>query len=478
MDLTARITETAARGLSRLPPIRAARTGPTRSTAERLVWHDTADLDLARRGLMLSHHHHLWHLERHWHPGPRPDESGLWYPGLDHRVLASGPDQAALVPGLGETAAVAGFEGRRTIVPLLIGGAPVTLTLLRGTIRANGAARAEARLTLSGAPAAVIALLRDLTAHVPLSVPTRSLAMEALAVQPPRTGTPVLPESGISTRAAFAHIVGYLTAVMIDLSPSVADTASGPAPVHQMRVAVRRARSALTVFRPVIDGPAFEASADGLRALGRMLAPARDWDVFMTETLPPVEDAFPGQPDLARLRTAGTKRRAAARAALAAWLEGPDFHALCLDLACLAADVAADQDEDTAPPLADFAASVLAARWRRLRRSGRSLDSLDHPAMHMVRLKTKRLRYAAEFFAPLFPDAPVHGFLRRLARTQERLGLYNDTATADALMRDLSARPGHASGLVLGFTGARAAGIRPKILSSWKRLRRREPFWA
>ena len=106
------------------------------------------------------------------------------------------------------------------------------------------------------------------------------------------------------------------------------------------------------------------------------------------------------------------------------------------------------------------------------------MDSLDHPAMHMVRLKTKRLRYAAEFFAPLFPDAPVHGFLRRLARTQERLGLYNDTATADALMRDLSARPGHASGLVLGFTGARAAGIRPKILSSWKRLRRREPFWA
>jgi triphosphatase len=98
--------------------------------------------------------------------------------------------------------------------------------------------------------------------------------------------------------------------------------------------------------------------------------------------------------------------------------------------------------------------------------------------MHDVRLKTKRLRYAAEFFAPLFPGRDARRFLRGLTRSQDRLGLYNDTATADSLSRTLSARPGHAAGLVVGFAAARASGIRPKIARSWSRLKRREPFWS
>jgi CHAD domain-containing protein len=93
-------------------------------------------------------------------------------------------------------------------------------------------------------------------------------------------------------------------------------------------------------------------------------------------------------------------------------------------------------------------------------------------------LKAKRLRYAAEFFAPLFPGKHASRFIRRLAVLQERLGVFNDAAVAASLLRELNGNPGYAAGLVLGFTAARGSRSRPKIAEAWVRLRRMEPFWA
>jgi CHAD domain-containing protein len=120
---------------------------------------------------------------------------------------------------------------------------------------------------------------------------------------------------------------------------------------------------------------------------------------------------------------------------------------------------------------------VLQKRWRKLLHAGKALDDLDSPGLHRLRLKAKRLRYAAEFFAPMFPGKPTSRFIRRLAALQERLGLFNDTTVAEALLRDLGAKPSFAAGLVLGFTAAQGARARPKIAAAWTRFRHREPFW-
>jgi CHAD domain-containing protein len=263
---------------------------------------------------------------------------------------------------------------------------------------------------------------------------------------------------------------------MLHLAPSAADEAAGPEPVHQMRVAVRRARSAFSLFRPVIDNAALAPSADALKRLGQMLGPARDWDVFMTETAPPVETALLQQPPLRSLLRAGTRRRHAARRELSEFLHGPAFRSLSLELACLAA--ADPRVSETEPPkLSEFAAGVLHKRWKRLLGVGKSLDELASAELHDLRLKAKRLRYAAEFFAPLFPDKPTARFINRLAVLQERLGVFNDTTVADGLLREINHKPGYAAGLVLGFTAARGVRARPKIASSWARFRRRQPFW-
>jgi triphosphatase len=477
MQLTLRLPPGDNATLQRLPAIKAARTGRTRGQTARIVWHDSLDRTLAADGLALSEERGTWRLTRIC---PSPSEP--WPPATDHRVIEEtmgSPDElshdlpAALIP-------VAAFEGRRTVTTLSLEGEAVTMTVLDGTLRAVDAEHPATRLILDGPDAAVRTLVLALAETLPLGVPPHCLAAEARSLAdsavpgPRRSGAPALPAAATSAAAAFVHIMGHLTDVLLHLAPLVTDTGLGPEPVHQMRVAVRRARSALSLFQPVLDAASLTRSADGLKHLGKMLGPARDWDVFMTETAPPVEAVLPEQTGLNTLLRAGTRRRRAAQEDLAAYLASPEFRLLSLELACLAA---AAPPASEAPPLREFAASVLRSRWKKVMHTGKSLAHLDNTALHGLRLKTKRLRYAAEFFAPLFPERPTARFIRRLATLQERLGVFNDTTVAETLLRDLSGRLGYAAGLVLGFTAARGAGARPKIASAWTRLRRRDPFW-
>jgi triphosphatase len=500
VDFTLALSAENAARLLRLPVVKEARSGRSRGQATRIVWHDTLDRSLAADGLVLAEQRGSWRLERH-----APAETEPWPPTTDHRLIEEASRIEALIHALpahsppDAMTPVAAFDGRRTVLPLTVDGQPVSLTLLQGVLRAVAAERTCARLSLAGPASQVRTLALALGETVSLTVPVESLATEAMrladgtapAVRPSgarRSGAPSLPADGISVAAAFAHIIGHLADVMRYLAPSAADTGADPEAVHQMRVAVRRARSAFALFPAEAENPAWKNCAEGLRHLSRMLGPARDWDVFMTETEPSVEAGLPGQSALRALSRGGARRRRAARQALSEYLSGPAFRSLCLELACLAAaeppepDPSPDPNPDPnpdplAPTLREFAAATLRKRWKKVMRAGKTLDALDDAALHGLRLKAKRLRYAAEFFAPLFPEKPATRFIRRLAVLQDRMGLFNDTTVAAALLRELGAKPSYAAGLVLGFTAARGARARPKITAAWRKFRGRDPFW-
>ena len=89
-----------------------------------------------------------------------------------------------------------------------------------------------------------------------------------------------------------------------------------PEYLHQMRVALRRLRSAFSVFAPALPAETTAPVAAELKWLGAALGPARDWDVFVTETLPPVHAEFGEHPALAAFgeRCAALRRAAAQRA--------------------------------------------------------------------------------------------------------------------------------------------------------------------
>jgi CHAD domain-containing protein len=132
------------------------------------------------------------------------------------------------------------------------------------------------------------------------------------------------------------------------------------------------------------------------------------------------------------------------------------------------------------PDLTTFAASVLQKRWKRLASAGKGMADLDAAALHTVRLRAKRARYAAEMFSTLYDGKGPHRFIRRLSVLQQRLGVLNDGAVASALLEELggaSGRFGYATGVVTGFMAARGARLRPKSVAAFTKFRRQPPYW-
>jgi CHAD domain-containing protein len=177
-----------------------------------------------------------------------------------------------------------------------------------------------------------------------------------------------------------------------------------------------------------------------LRWLAHALGPARDWDVFVAETLEPVHREFPHHAGFAELLRGCARVRSAAWRKARRAVDSPRYQQLILDVLGVIADDAWRQELDatqlaTASALAtQFAAGVLAERYTRARRRGRKLEALSSAQLHRLRIAIKKLRYAADAFASLFAPAATVPLLKRLSRLQDILGAINDTATAARLL--------------------------------------------
>ena len=113
---------------------------------------------------------------------------------------------------------------------------------------------------------------------------------------------------------------------------------------------------------------------------------------------------------------------------------------------------------------ADEARRVLRDRLRRLHRQavrdGRRFETLPTEAQHRVRKRLKRLRYLAEFVAPLFDEDKAGRYLACLRPAQDALGDYNDEAVALALYREAAEHDPQAWFAVGWFSARRAAGAK------------------
>ena len=485
MRLELALDADAAVQLTRLKALASSRDGRPRSQSVKVIWHDSPDHALLAQGTTLTEQRGLWQLER-LVPGAE-----TWLPSQGAPVIAEAEEQAALPDLPSPLAPLAAFEGRRSVSAHQIGGSQVTVTVEKGILRAVTAERQVARVVVSGEDLAVREAALLIAASVPATVPLASLAAEGLALAtgarlPPRhKGAPVLPDGTVDVLDALTHILGHLTDVILANAGQANDA---PEAVHQMRVAVRRARSALSVFRDAVPSGALDKVRDGLRTLGSRLGPTRDWDVFADETAPVLQQALPGDERLERLVSAASRRRTDCRKALAAYLSSVEFRALCIELAWFAAAGAwrpqadARAEEATAPvTLATFASGVLQHRWKKLVSAGKHIEDLDVPALHGVRLRAKHARYAAEMFSTLHHGKGASRFIRRLSVLQQRLGVLNDGAVATHLLKELGGpggRHGYATGIITGFMAARAEKVRPRIIEAFERFRRQPSYWA
>ena len=482
MDLELSLDPDDAQRLLRLSLLASATRG--RTQARRIVWHDSADAALTAAGLALSVEHGTWRLEK-----LVPQPADIWPPGAPAPVVARAATQAELGHDLPAPLAPAvAFAGRERSLALATEQGTVTVTVLRGTIRAVTEEHAVARVHVAGDEPAVLGVALALAGDLAIDVARATLAGGALAAArgstpaARRLGAPALPEVGRAIEA-FTFTLAHLSDVVLHFAPAVAADVSGPEPVHQMRVALRRLRSAMTLFRPLLNCPEIQAAAAGLKALTLRLGPTRDWDVFLGETLPDVRAAFPDEQRLARLATAAARRRRECHAALRDFLEGTEFRKLGIELAWLAGarcwHPVPPPEAEQEVPLQHFAGEVLSRRLRKLQHA-EDLGELPAPALHALRLQAKRARYAAEMFAPLYAGKAPRRFIQRLAKVQDGLGILNDRTTAAKLLDELGGpggRHGFAIGLVLGFAAAHSAGLLPRLGKRWEKLQGTGKFW-
>jgi len=179
-----------------------------------------------------------------------------------------------------------------------------------------------------------------------------------------------------------------------------------PEYLHQLRVGLRRLRSALRAFRDLLPKKEAERLARRTRRVMRKLGDARDWDVFVAW----LESEKPPRAPLHAARRQRDRAKASARIAISR-----------MELEPLAA-------KSHSKPVKAFAAASLGRLQRKARKQARRMDWDDAGDRHALRIRVKRLRYASEFFGRR------HGGLERL---QDVLGELNDVEGARLLLRGL-----------------------------------------
>ncbi|PLY39976.1 inorganic triphosphatase [Janthinobacterium sp. ROICE36] len=476
------------------------------------IYVDTPDLQLCRHqaGLRVRQVDGRWvqtlkaggsvsgglHGRHEWEgdvPGPQPDLAAL-----DSAIGRKQPIRALLRQDAVRDALQPVFTTRieRTVWQLRTPqGDQIECVLDQGVIEsgADGAARSvavsEIELELKQGQAAslfdvALALLQD----VPLQLGHMSKAERGYrlcAPQPLRAvkALPLALDDGMTVQQAFIDICGNCLEQVSGNQDGVAGGEDVES-VHQMRVGLRRLRSALGMFQSLLALP--EVLKSELGWLGGALGEARDWDVLAGSTLAHLDgEAQANAAALAQAAHAQARlkhvhaaeavtslRCTACMLGLQRWLLARAWRDSCSTRQLRRLDA----------HVFPFARAMLRKDQRRLVKRGKRLLHASPLQRHQVRIAAKKMRYATEFFASLFSARAVQPYVARLSTLQDELGRLNDVQVADRLLQQLpevqadqSAQDGlrlHAA-FVRDYLAARAQaqGKDERMHKAWRRFK-------
>lgn len=485
----------------------------------RSVYYDTPETDLRDNGLSLRVRDDG--KQRIQTVKQSDDGGGLrrgeWECELEARSssdLSPDLDAAALTPlgrmlsrrELGFMRPAFEVDVKRITRSLEIDGAIIEIALDHGAARVEGRRSPIAELELelkAGSPKALFALAEQCSAVAPLELSFLSKAARGYALMEeaePAAASAVDPkldpdgEAGEAFRTIAGAALGQIAA-----NARVVKTERLVEPLHQLRVGVRRLRTAISLFAPMLADGSMEGVKAELKWLAGELDDARDLDVFTEEVFLPF---CKRDPELVGLDSLGQRLEAAraraydrAQAAVAAprfralmlttlsWIEAGDW-ALSVDpmLAALRARVTRD-----------LAAEEFERRRRSIVKKGRDLATMEPAERHKLRIRVKRLRYACGFFAGLYSgkDAKAHKAMAATARDlQDGLGALTDIAFSRKLAVRVAGLNGEAmggapaeaaeafaAGALIGQAAAPTDDLLDSAVKACRALGKADPFW-
>jgi CHAD domain-containing protein len=286
-----------------------------------------------------------------------------------------------------------------------------------------------------------------------------------------------------------AHAFGVaMQACATDLAVRArhAQHSDDPEAIHQLRVGIRQLRAILSTFQKAL--PVLRALGADLRALQTALGTAREWDVLVEETIAAVPAQTCSRDALRPLIEAAQDWRQRGHRDARDALHSRRCTKLLTELESLGlheggtAVLPTDAEEQSnTGSIVGFAGEALQRRHAKVRKLGKKIRTLDQRELHELRIRVKKLRYAAELFHTLWRHRRTQEYLSELAKLQRLLGKMHDATVAAGLVERLAHAGGskikHAGQLVCSWIAGTAKHDRKRLLKRWRAFTHLKPFW-
>lgn len=510
IELKLLLDEAQERRLRASPVLKSHGISPAKTLTLISRYYDTAEDKLRTESISLR----LRKAGRQWvqtvKKTTEPIVQGLSQPLEDECVLPSGSLNLGLIQdddlredvigyARGGLHVVAETEFRRTSRHVRTpGGGVVELAIDKGVLRSGEREEPflEAELELvDGTAGDLYALAALLFPTGPvrfsaLSKSERALALSGKVQMPPvpRKAIRIVLSDSSTIEGAAIQILSEGLSHYLPNMPLLLETDDLGGP-HQVRVALRRLRSALSAFRGSLGREALASWADQAKDIAAAAGRLRDLDVLSAELIAPFAEQNPDEPGFAALRDAVAARRKLVQSEVRRDLAGPAVTSFGFEMAGFIATRGwldpSDHDQSVrlAAPITPFARKVLAKRWKAVRLYGDRIEELTIDERHELRKELKKLRYLVDAFRSLFETEQVEAFIRLIKKVQSAFGALNDSAMAEEILTVQDApgaddpRAARAAGRMIGHLLAEANHQWPDAVAGWRRLVAVGPFW-
>ena len=254
--------------------------------------------------------------------------------------------------------------------------------------------------------------------------------------------------------------------------------------VHQMRVALRRLRSAFSLFKECLN---FEESLlilAEVKWLAIKLGKVRDLDVLITETLPIVSKYSNNDKEILAFSKQAIQAKRVVFKEMQEAIISQRYHSLLLTLSSWLESERWLKQHNKADhfKLLKFSKKSFNKFYKRLMQNKLGFKEMQPEDRHKVRINAKKLRYSMEFFYNLYPSKEIGKFIRKLAKLQDSLGLMNDISVTGVLLESIcktspSAGLGDAIPIVNSWGSKKITDQCPKVDTALKKLLKDKPFW-
>jgi len=381
-------------------------------------------------------------------------------------------------------------EVNRTTIQLKRGTTRFELALDVGTIDSHGKTLRRIPICevefelLSGAPLPMLEFALQMSEQFALHPEHRTKAARGYALVRPSLGprptkAKDMPlNTDMSVGEAFRQIVsGALNQLYSNEIPTIKGMPSG---IHQARVSIRRIRAALRAFKKSLPYDKRKAFNGEFRWFQQRLSGARDWHVFLDETVPRIRRNRPNaRVNLERLqRIAVRQRRRETKEAMEVF-RSRRYTRLLLQFQCWLLALERDNREWFETELEPFARKVLKKTRADFLVDRRSFFRMTPDELHELRKRGKKTRYATEFFAPLWQTKSSASGISMMKALQNELGEANDAAMARQILAALEPKALKPSTLELVHTWSDQQ-VRKNIKSGqviWRKFQDTKPFW-